>query len=229
MTFVVNRVCQHFQTPQLNHFKEVKRILWYLKGTLDHGISFLSQITPTLSGFCDADWVGCKLTKSTTSFSIFLGANDILWSSKKQATIARSSVEYHVLASITIKITWITYLLKDIDIKLSTPPQLFSNNLSPLHMSQNLVFHACTKHIKLYYHFVREKVVLGSLFTWSLPSYLQIVDVSTKPLSPQSFLAFKFKLGVHPISCLDLREVDKESGMETIKSSKKSIGQEIFK
>lgn len=96
-------------------------------------------------------------------------------------------------------------------------------------MSQNLVFHACTKHIKLNYHFVREKVVLGSLLTWSLPSYLQIVDVSTKPLSPQSFLAFKFKLGVHPISCLDLREVDKESGMETIKSSKKSIGQEIFK
>lgn len=37
----VNKDCQHFQEPTEGHFCAVRRILWYLKGTIDYGVCFL--------------------------------------------------------------------------------------------------------------------------------------------------------------------------------------------
>ncbi|GKV37499.1 hypothetical protein SLEP1_g45525 [Rubroshorea leprosula] len=78
---------------------------------------------------------------------------------KKQSTLARSTVEaeYRALATTTVELVWITYLLHDIGISLLNPPQVFSNNISALRMAINLVFHARTKHIELDCHFVLEK------------------------------------------------------------------------
>ena len=69
-------------------------MLCYLNGMRSLGIRFLADTPQTLHGFSDADWAGnpddCT---STGSFLIFLGANPISWSSTKQRTIARSSIE----------------------------------------------------------------------------------------------------------------------------------------
>ena len=93
---------------------------------------------------------------------MFLGSNCVSWSSKKQPTAARSSTEaeYRALASATAELTWTTYLLRDVGVSLPQPPQLFSDNLSALHMTINPVFHARTKHIELDYHFVHENPLL---------------------------------------------------------------------
>ncbi|GKV21611.1 hypothetical protein SLEP1_g31573 [Rubroshorea leprosula] len=138
----------------------------------------------------DLYWAGCTITgRSTTRFCIFLGANCISWSSKKQSTIARSTTEaeYRALASTTAELVWITYLLRDIGISLLNPPQVFSNNISALHMFINPMFHARTKHIELDYHFVREKVTLGSLVMRYISSIDQIADIFTKPLPRTQF------------------------------------------
>ena len=49
-------------------------------------------------------------------------------------------------------------------------------------MASNPVFHARTKHIELDYHFVREKVALGSHRVCYIPSVDQPADLLTKPL-----------------------------------------------
>ncbi|KAL5566172.1 hypothetical protein UlMin_029336 [Ulmus minor] len=66
------------------HYKAVKRILRYLKGTLEEGILLRRSETLNLTGFCDADW-GNDLCdrRSTTSYCIYLGRNVVSWSSKK--------------------------------------------------------------------------------------------------------------------------------------------------
>nr|XP_033513602.1 uncharacterized mitochondrial protein AtMg00810-like isoform X2 [Nicotiana tomentosiformis] len=90
----VNKVCQHLQYPREEHMRTVKRILRYLKGTTDYSLKFLSQSPFKLYGYCDAYWAGCPDTRrSTSGFCIFLGANCISWSSKKQPTVSRSSTE----------------------------------------------------------------------------------------------------------------------------------------
>ncbi|KAL6313445.1 hypothetical protein AAG906_004408 [Vitis piasezkii] len=174
----VNKACQHFQAPTKADLRAVKRILRYLKGTMEHGIRFFKQSSLRLTGFCDADWAGCTNTRrSTSGYCIFLGANCISWSSKPNIDPLHPVPE----------ITWLTFLLRDIGIQLREPPQLLCDNLSALHMTVNPVFHARSKHIELDYHFVREKVASGVLITRFLPSSLQVADIFTKALPKTSF------------------------------------------
>ncbi|PHU06618.1 hypothetical protein BC332_23107 [Capsicum chinense] len=101
----VNKVCQTLNEPIEGDMKAVKRILHYLKGTMHYGIKFLAQSPLKLYEFCDADWVGCPDTrKSITGYCIYLGANCISWSSKKQPTVLRSSseAEYRSMHMFTI-------------------------------------------------------------------------------------------------------------------------------
>lgn len=54
ITFAVNRVCQFMHNPSSAHLVVAKRILRYLKGSLDKGVLF--QLGPlTLTTFTDAD------------------------------------------------------------------------------------------------------------------------------------------------------------------------------
>lgn len=59
-----------------------------------------------------------------------------------------------------------------------------------------LALHGPIKHIKMDYHLVLEKVVVGHLITHVIPSYLQVTDIHTKPLAADLFQQFWSKLGV---------------------------------
>ena len=56
IAYCVNRVCQFMQKPLDHHWKAVKRIHRYLKGTADEGITLRKTNNLSLIGYCDADW-----------------------------------------------------------------------------------------------------------------------------------------------------------------------------
>lgn len=93
IAFAVHQVCQFMQRPMVDHFVAVKRILRYLKGTISVGITY-QKGTLDLTAFSDADWAGDPNDRrSTTGLVIFIGSKPIAWSSKKQHTVSRSSME----------------------------------------------------------------------------------------------------------------------------------------
>ncbi|BBN70178.1 wall associated kinase-like 1, partial [Prunus dulcis] len=95
--------------PTNLHWHLVKRILRYVQGTLEYGLSFTAS-DMHLSTYSDADWVGdINTRRSTTGFVIFLGSNPISWQSKKQGSVSRSSTEaeYMTLANTTTDLAWI--------------------------------------------------------------------------------------------------------------------------
>ncbi len=199
LSYSVNFACQFMHSPTMAHYKLVKRILRYVRGTTSLGIIIHASSTLDLYGFSDADWAGCPTTRrSTTGFCTFLGSNCISWSAKKQPTVARSSAEaeYRAMASTAAELTWLSFLLRDLGISISRPPILHCDNLSALHMTINPVFHGRTKHIELDYHYVRERVALGALETRFVPSNHQLADIFTKPLSKALFLDLRLKLGL---------------------------------
>ena len=89
-------------------------------------------------------------------------------------------------------------LFKELRIYLATPPVLWCDNISALALASNLVFHARTKHIKVDYHFVREKVLNWDILLKFISTHDQVVDLFTKELPSAQFFALKSKLLVVP-------------------------------
>ena len=87
-------MCQYLHAPTTVHWSAVKRILRYVKNTINTGLAFSKSSSTLLSAFSDADWAGCiDDRRSTRGFAVFYGANLISWSSRKQAIVSPSSTE----------------------------------------------------------------------------------------------------------------------------------------
>jgi hypothetical protein len=92
LSFVVNKVCQYLHEPRTPHWSAVKRILRYVRHTVDSGLLLRSSSSTLLSAFSDADWAGNMVDRrSTGGYAIFYGGNLIAWSARKQSTVSRSS------------------------------------------------------------------------------------------------------------------------------------------
>lgn len=129
---------------------------------------------------------------------MFFGDNLISWSSRKQATVSRSSTEseYKALANATAEIMWIQSLLKELGNFQSRSPNLWCDNLGATYLSANPVFHARTKHIEVDFHFVRERVAEKLLKIRFISSKDQLADVLTKPLPVKSFSILQHNLNL---------------------------------
>ncbi len=189
ITFAVNRVCQFMHKPSSAHFIAAKRILGYVKGTLGKGILF--QPSPiALTTSTDADWAGDPCDRhSTSSIIVFLGNNPITQLAKKQYTVSHSSIEaeYRSLAIGTAELAWIRQVLYDLGLYLPSAPLIWCDNTSALALASNLVFHGCTKHIEVDYHFVRERVVHGDLALQVISTDDQLANVFIKALPSTRF------------------------------------------
>jgi hypothetical protein len=130
-------------TPTSVHWTAVKRILRYLRDTIDYGLRFIKTGSLLLSAFSDADWAGnLDDRRSTGGYVVFLGGILILWSSRKQATVSRSStkVEYKVVVDTIIEIIWLQVLFREIGISLPRPPSLWCDNIGATYLTAKPVF-----------------------------------------------------------------------------------------
>ena len=95
------------EEPKTNHLKTNKRILRYLKGTLEHGLFYPSTNNHSLIGYSDSDWTGdVDDQKSTTGFAFFLGETSITRASKKQSIVTLSTCEAEYIAVNSAGMSW---------------------------------------------------------------------------------------------------------------------------
>ncbi|GJR41824.1 retrovirus-related pol polyprotein from transposon TNT 1-94 [Tanacetum coccineum] len=103
-------MCARYQaSPTKKHLEALKRVFWYLGGTINWGLWYSKDSDMALTAYADADHAGCQDTRRSTSGSAqFLGNKLISWSSKKQKSTAISTteVEYIAMSGCCAQILW---------------------------------------------------------------------------------------------------------------------------
>jgi hypothetical protein len=88
-------MCARFQaSPKEWHMMVVKRILRYLRQTPNLGLWYPKGAQFILIGYSDSDYAGCKIDRKSTSVTCQLLKRSLVsWSSKKENSVALSTVE----------------------------------------------------------------------------------------------------------------------------------------
>jgi hypothetical protein len=173
------------------HWSAVKRIMRYLKYTIDFQIIYRKTADNgiRLFGYSDADFAGCTESRKSTSGYIFMLADaPITWSTQKQSVVALSTTEaeYIALAAATKEALWLHSLLQELDFHHEAI-QVHVDNQSAIKISQNPELHKRTKHIDVRFHFVREACNRGDIQVLFVSSKNQCADILTKALSKNVF------------------------------------------
>jgi histone deacetylase 1/2 len=75
IAYVVNQLCQYMRQPRSSHWQAMKRVLCYLKGTVNDSLYYTPSLLD-IHTYCDSDWVGNPDDRrSTSGYGMFLGHN----------------------------------------------------------------------------------------------------------------------------------------------------------
>ena len=203
LSVAVGMLSQHMVSPGSEHWSGVKRVLRYVKGTLNYGLTFRSSDDFQLHGYSDADWAGCTDTRKSTSGQVFrLGDSTISWRSRKQSIVALSSTEseYVALCESAQEVVWLRNLLKDIGFKQEKPTStvVYEDNQGAIALSQNPKDHSRTKHIDIKFHYIREQISKGNVELQYCATADMLADTLTKGLPKPAFEKFRAGMGIHP-------------------------------
>jgi hypothetical protein len=207
MAFSVCLAARYMERPIEIHVVAVKRILRYLKGTLNLGILIKCKADKelTLQGWSDSDYVGDHDDRKSTSGYIFtMGTSAICWSSKKQpiVTLSTTEAEFVSAASCVCQCIWVRSIPKHLNMRQDGSTIINCDNSSSIKLSKNPILHGRCKHIDARFHFLRD---LGKEDTIELrycTSQDQLADIMTKSLKLDTFYNLREGIGMCDNSAL---------------------------
>jgi len=120
IAYAVNWLAAYTANPSFDHYNAAKRVLRYIKGTRNYGITYSDQNTRLIRppdsnlfyGFFDAAFTNADDRKSISGYVFLSNAGAITWMSKKQATVALSTTEaeYVAISEAVHEATWLRHL-----------------------------------------------------------------------------------------------------------------------
>src|SRR5436189_3028246 len=111
VAFAVSKLSQFNSDPTETHMKAARRVLAYLKGTINHSIVYGGDTSSNIEaftgafhpdqilGFSDADFAMDKDDRKSQTGYIFIINNGLVcWMSHKQASFSLSTMQYEYMA-----------------------------------------------------------------------------------------------------------------------------------
>ena len=154
IAYIMSVLARYCGKPNNKHLYAAKRLFRYLKGTQDLSLTY------TRSGNERFNWLlGLGLWPETANIFL-LGDGAVTWGSKRQTSVALSTVEaeYMALSQATKEAVWLRRLLEELGKESHSPTTIMEDNQGAISTALNPVFHRKTKHIHMCYHYVRESI-----------------------------------------------------------------------
>lgn len=186
IAFAAQALSQFNTKPTQVHWTAAKHVLRYLKHTRSHGITFNADGNEDVTGYSDADWGQNRQDRrSVSGYAFILAGGIVSWSSKRQPTVALSSMEaeYLALAHACKEALWLRALTTELGMPPPAPTDICTDNTAAISFAHDHQFHARSKHIDIRHHFVRDHIANGDIRTPHCSSEDNCADILTKPLS----------------------------------------------
>lgn len=183
LAHTVTLLSQFSSCPNHIHLVAAKRVLRYLKGTIDWTLNFPQANDSILHGYSDSSYGNFIDDRRSCSGYLFrLGEASISWSSKKQKTTALSTTEaeYMALSDTARHMIWMQGALKEL--KLCYNPIVHADSNGAIDLAKNQRISHRSKHIDIRYHFIREHVDKSFRLEY-VSSENNLADLLTKQLS----------------------------------------------
>lgn len=198
ISYVVMKLSQYLNDPGMGHWIAAKRVLRYLKGTMDYGPTY-SKESKKLIGFADADWGGdLDERKSTSGYVFMMGGAPISWASRKQESVSLSTTEaeYISVCEAAKEYLWYTNMIQELGTYVQV--ELLNDNSGCLQLSQNGGFHKRSKHIALRYQFLKDLVRNKQVTLRYCNTSVMLADILTKGLSADRTRDLCERMGLLP-------------------------------
>lgn len=130
----------------------MKRVLKYLRGTTNYGITLSCNSQDTMLAFSDADFADdINRRFSITGWVCFVNSGPITWSSKRQTvtTTSTTEAEFIALCSITKEVIWFRCLLKNLNNIQKEPTVIYCDNQRAITIVKTPASIKSTKHVEV--------------------------------------------------------------------------------
>jgi hypothetical protein len=183
------------------HWKAVKHVFRYLKGTLDYKLTYQGPLEPHIfTTYADASHMDSFDTgKSTGGYLTLIGGGAIGWSSKLQDFVTLSTTEAEYVAAVEAgkEILWMRHILEEFGYPVPEASPLLMDNQSAINVSKNPEHHGRMKHLRARYFWLRDEVETNTIQPLYTQSDSQLADTLTKSLSCVKVKDFCGKIGLH--------------------------------
>lgn len=199
LMYSVSLISIYMTQPTELHLMAAKRVLRYVKGTLNFGVFYKKEGNKDLAAFTYSDYAGClEDRKSTSGYVFLLSSGAVAWSSKKQpiVTLSTTEVEFVAAAACACQSVWMKRILKKLGHEGGECTTIFCDNSSTIKLSKNPVLHGRSKHIDVCFHFLRDLTKEGAVQLVHCGTQEHVAYVLTKPLKLDLFRKLRGLLGV---------------------------------
>ena len=169
---------------------------------MDYGLTYSRDSKLTPLSYIDADYGGCRDTRRSTSGYVFTMSGGLVTrSSKRQVTVALSTVEakYVAMSRYAQQMVWMQMWLDEVEIGHKLPGIIRGDSRGAIALGKNIKDHGKVnlKHINIHHHSLRDLVKLEAISFEQIPSAENLADLFTKPLAHDHHHRFLAALNIH--------------------------------
>jgi hypothetical protein len=188
IAYAVGVLCRFMARPGPEHWKAVKHLFCYLRGTCDFRLTYKPEPSAPYPFYVysNADH-GANLDNScsTSAYIVKIGSGAVLWLSRLQSIVALSTTEAEFVAAASAgqEVVWMRALLGELGFPISGPSLLLLDNQSAIQVGKSPKHHGRMKHLDLHFYWLCNVVVAGQIALRYVPTANMAADLLTKGLA----------------------------------------------
>ena len=211
LAYAVGQLQRFTSDPRKKHWDAMKRVVRYLKGTVNYGLVFdRARQDRMIIAAADSDWASDVDDRKSTSGYVFTYMGTVFaWKSKKQSDTgpARSSAtaELRALDMAVRQARWLRKMHQALQMDGPSTITIFEDNQACKHLANGSQWSNETKHVATQYFAVRDDVQAQRVFVESIASSENPADLFTKPLKHTLYCKFRSMLGIMDVTQFGVR------------------------